>query len=100
VAQRTQEIGVRMALGADRGRVLGMVVGQGMRLVGIGAAIGCAGAYGAGRLLSSELFEVSAADPEIFLAVGAVLGAVALVACWLPARRATRVDPIAALRYE
>ena len=100
VTQRTQEIGVRMALGADRGRVLGMVVGQGMRLAAIGAGIGYLGAYGVARPLSSQLFGVSAADPETFLAVAVLLGIVAFLACYLPARRAARVDPMNALRHE
>jgi len=100
VTQRTQEIGVRMALGADRRTVLGMVVGQGMRLAAIGAVIGCVAAYGVGQLLSSQLFEVNAADPETFLGVAVLLAFVALLACYLPARRATRVDPMTALRHE
>ncbi len=100
VTQRTQEIGVRMALGADRRQVLGMVVGQGMRLAAIGAVIGCVAAYGVARLLSSQLFGVNAADPETFLGVAVLLAAVAFLACYLPARRATRVDPMIALRYE
>jgi predicted permease len=100
VTQRTQEIGVRMALGADRQRVLALVVGQGMRLAAIGAGIGCVAAYGVARLLSSELFGVNAGDPETFLGVAILLAAVALLACYLPARRATRVDPMISLRYE
>ena len=100
VAQRTHEIGVRMALGARRGEVLGMVVRQGMALVAIGVAVGLAGAWVLSRYLSSQVYEVSTTDPLTFILVPVVLLAVALVANLLPARRATRVDPLEALRYE
>lgn len=100
VAQRTHEIGVRMALGAHRGEVLGMVVRQGMALVAIGVAVGLAGAWFLARYLSSQVYEVSTSDPLTFVVVPAVLLLVALVANLLPARRATRVDPLEALRYE
>ncbi len=99
-AQRTREIGIRMALGAQRQDVMGMVVGQGMRLVLIGVAAGIVGALFMGRLLSTLLFGVSSLDPVTFFAVGLVLILVALTACYIPARRAMRVDPMVALRYE
>ncbi len=100
VQQRSQEIGIRMALGAQRTDVLRMVVGQGMTMAGIGIAIGLAGAYGLSRLLTSLLFGVKANDPLTFAVVALVLALISLVACWIPARRATRVDPMLALRYE
>jgi putative ABC transport system permease protein len=100
VAQRTGEIGIRMALGARRAQVLGMVVRQGMGLVLAGIGIGIAMALALGRLLEGLLFGVSAQDPVTFALVPAILGAVALLACAVPARRATKVDPIVALRYE
>ncbi|MGH9480870.1 MAG: ADOP family duplicated permease [Terriglobales bacterium] len=100
VAQRRHEIGVRMALGAGRGRVLAEVLGQGMRLALIGAACGLAGALALGRFGRAFLFGVSAADPLTLAAAPALLLAIAALACCLPARRATRVDPVIALRGE
>ena len=100
VSQRTQEIGIRMALGAQRGDVLGMVLRQGMALVALGLIAGLTGAMTFGRLLRSLLFNVSPTDPLTFAAMTALLLAVALLACYIPARRATRVDPMEALRHE
>jgi putative ABC transport system permease protein len=100
VVQRTQEIGIRMALGAQRQDVLRLVLGQGARIAFLGVAIGLAAAAALARLLSTLLFSVSASDPATFAAVAVLLIAVALLACYIPARRALRVDPIIALRYE
>jgi putative ABC transport system permease protein len=100
VSQRTQEIGIRMALGAGRGDVVKMVVRQGMTLTFIGVAAGLTAALVLTRLMASLLFHIGSTDPLTYIAVSLILSAVALVASYVPARRATRVDPIAALRYE
>ncbi len=100
VEQRSQEIGIRMALGAQGRDVLRMVVGQGMKLAGLGIVIGLAAAFGLSRLLTALLFGVKPNDPLTFVSIGLLLALVALLACWLPARRATRIDPLVALRYE
>ncbi|MGH7573834.1 MAG: ABC transporter permease [Longimicrobiales bacterium] len=100
VAERRQEIGIRMALGADAGGVLTMVLTQGAAIAGLGLALGIAGAFAASRTLASLLYGVGARDLTTFLLAPAVLAAVALVACWVPAWRATRVDPARVLRQE
>jgi putative ABC transport system permease protein len=100
VTQRTREMGIRLALGAEGVAVTGMVLRQGAVLAGIGIAIGLAGAFGLTRLMEALLFGVSATDPLTFLGVPLVLAAVALLASWLPARRAARTDPLEALRAE
>jgi putative ABC transport system permease protein len=100
VAQRTQEIGIRMALGAARSDVIRLVVGQALRLAVLGVGIGLAGAYAVTRLMASVLFGVSATDPPTFLGVTVILGLSAVIAAWLPAERAARVDPMVALRSE
>ena len=100
VSQRTREIGVRVALGAGRREVVGMVVGRATRLVGVGLAAGLALAVGAGELLRSQLIGVGPHDPLTYLGIALLLALVALGASWLPARRAARVDPMVALRYE
>ena len=100
VAQRTREFGIRLALGAQRGDVLRLVLGQGARMIVLGLAIGLLVAYGLARLLTTLLYGVKPTDPVTLVAVVAILGVAALAASYLPARRATRVDPLVALREE
>jgi putative ABC transport system permease protein len=100
VGQRRREIGIRMALGAQRGDVVSMVLRQGMLLSAIGAALGLVAGLGLSQLIKNLLFGISAWDPMTFAGAGALLLAVALLACYLPARRAARVDPMVALRAE
>jgi len=100
VSQRTQEIGVRMALGASRRHVLVLILGHAGRLAAAGVVLGVIGAFGVTRIVSSLLYNVSTTDPLSFLATAAFLGLVALAASYVPARRATAVDPLVALRSE
>jgi ABC-type antimicrobial peptide transport system permease subunit len=100
VAQRSQEIGIRMALGAQGGDVLRMVLGRGLRLALAGGAVGIVAAAAASRLLTTFLFGVTPLDPWTYVAVSGVLIAIALLASFLPARRAVRLDPVIALRSE
>jgi len=100
VAMRTREIGVRMALGANRRDVLRLILGQGMWLVALGAMLGGAGGAAFSRLLRSFLFGLSPFDPIAYVVIASLLTTVALVACLVPARRATKVDPMVALRFE
>jgi putative ABC transport system permease protein len=100
IGERTREIGVRMALGAQRSDVLRLVVGQGARMVFLGVLIGIAASLALTRLMSNQLYGVSARDPITFIGVAVVLLIVAVFACYIPARRATTIDPIIALRCD
>jgi putative ABC transport system permease protein len=100
VTRRTQEIGVRVAMGASRGNILWLVVAQGLRQLGIGLVVGLGGAFALARLMKALLFRVSATDPVTFAAISALLLSVGVLACWLPARSAMKVEPTVALRYE
>lgn len=100
VGQRTQELGVRLALGAQRRDALRLVLGHGMRMALGGVALGLIAALGLTRLLNTLLYGVSATDPVTFVGVALLLATVGLLACWLPSWRATKVDPLTALRHE
>jgi putative ABC transport system permease protein len=100
VGQRTQEIGIRLALGADRGNVLRAMIAEGLRPVALGIAIGLVVAFGASQLMARLLFGVGTTDATTYAAVVIVLAASAVIATWIPARRVTRVDPMSALRAE
>jgi ABC-type antimicrobial peptide transport system permease subunit len=100
IMQRRREMGIRLALGAQRSAVLRLVIGQGMRLTLIGSVLGVGGALAASRLIESQLYHVKTTDPLTIAMTVLLLLAVTLLACWVPARRATRVDPLVALRCD
>jgi putative ABC transport system permease protein len=100
VTQRTHEIGIRLALGAQRGDVLRLILGEGMQLVALGVAAGIAGVFAMSRVLRTLLYGITATDPPTILMVTTVLAFVAFLACWWPARRASSVDPMVALRSQ
>jgi ABC-type antimicrobial peptide transport system permease subunit len=100
VGQRTREMSIRQALGAQRGDVLRLVVGEGVRLASVGVATGLAAAFFVTRVLQSQLYGVTASDPFTYASTAVILGAVVLLACYVPARRAAKVDPMEALRCE
>ena len=100
VTQRTPEIGVRLALGAQRAEILTLIFRQVSTITLIGISSGLAGAWALSRYLASSLFEIKASDPTTYVLMAALLACVALIACWAPARRAARVDPVVALRHE
>ena len=100
VSQRTRELGIRMALGAQNSQVLQLVLGQGMLLAAIGLGIGLLAAFGSTRLASTLLYGVNPSDPAIFIGVTLLLAAAAFAACYFPARRALKIDPVVALRFE
>jgi ABC-type antimicrobial peptide transport system permease subunit len=100
VAQRTQEVGIRRALGAQQGDILQLVLGQGLGLAFVGVGVGVGAAFALTRVINNLLFEVSSTDPATFIAIALLFVIMTLAASYLPARRATRVDPMIALRYE
>jgi putative ABC transport system permease protein len=100
VEQRTREIGIRIAIGARRDNLMRWILGQGMRIALLGMGIGAAITFASTRLISSLLFGVSITDPFTYAVIGISLALVAMVACWIPARRATKIDPMVALRSE
>jgi putative ABC transport system permease protein len=98
VTERTREIGIRMAIGASAGDALGLILREGLAITAIGSAIGLLLALGLGRVLSGMLYQVSGVDPAVFITTPLLLGLVSLLACWVPARRAARIDPRVALQ--
>lgn len=100
VAQRQKEIGIRLALGSDGRRIFGLIVAEGLWLLGAGIGIGLAGAFGIRRAMATQLFGVQPMDPVVLTAVAATLGLVAFIACAVPARRASHIDPLIALNHQ